>query len=341
MNDLKKLLSVFLILAMLSALAGCASSAPSGETEPGKTGPVSGDALSGDPSLAVTELTALVKAAAAPSPLSSGDRAFRSVGDLGKNLLLAAEGKNPVISPLSAYIALSMAAAGARGGTADEFASLLGGDAETAKRAVAALIKELADGCDEGNVYSAANSVWVDHRAEILKSYLEALASGYGAEAFAASLPSTDAMKAVNDWVDGKTKGLIPELLSEPLSAETDLVLINTLYMKAKWASPFQADDTCDGEFTAESGRTARVPFMHSHGQTAYLEGDNFRGVVLPYRNGTTEFIALKPEGVGARELLKSLDGEAIAALAGKASSRAVNLSLPKIDADFTMDMTD
>ena len=111
--------------------------------------------------------------------------------------------------------------------------------------------------------------------------------------------------------------------------------------MKAKWASPFQADDTCDGEFTAESGRTARVPFMHSHGQTAYLEGDNFRGVVLPYRNGTTEFIALKPEGVGARELLKSLDGEAIAALAGKASSRAVNLSLPKIDADFTMDMTD
>lgn len=339
MNDLKKLLSVFLILAMLLALAGCASSAPSGETEPEKPGSAAGEILSGDPSLSVTELSALVEAAAAPSPLSSGDRAFRSVGDLGKNLLLAAEGDNPVISPLSAYIALAMAAEGARGGTAEEFAALLGADAPG--RAVAALIQELADGCDAENVYSTANSVWVDRRAEILKSYLEALAAGYGAEAFAAYLPSTDAMKAVNDWVDGKTNGLIPELLTEPLSAETAMILINTLYMKAKWASPFSADDTRDREFTAESGRTAMVPFMHSNGQTAYLEGDNFRGVVLPYRNGTAQFIALKPEGVGARELLESLDGEAIAALAGQAAFRAVNLSLPKFDVDFTMDMTE
>ena len=119
------------------------------------------------------------------------------------------------------------------------------------------------------------------------------------------------------------------------------MLLINTLYMKAKWAKPFRADDTRDREFTAESGRTAMVPFLHSYGRTAYLKGENFQGVVLPYRSGATQFIALKPEGVGARELLESLDGEAIAAIAGSASSRTVRLALPKIDVDFTMDMTD
>ena len=339
---MKKLLSSFLILAMLLAVAGCASSPPSDPGKPGEPGgerPVSEETVHAEALSGPVSLSAMVDKKAAPETLSPDDPAFRAVGDLGKELLLASDGENPVISPLSVWIALAMAAEGADGATAEEFRTLLGGDAETLEKAAAALEKNLRDGNDEENIFSTANSAWVDDKSEIRKSYLEALVSAFGADVFSANLPSKETLDAVNAWVSEKTRGLIPSMLGDPLPPETALVLINTLYMKAKWAFPFDFEGTWDQEFRPAGKDAVTVPFMHSVRYTPFFEDKDFTGVVLPYRNGA-EYIALKPLGIGAEELLKSLSGEKIASLSSSAAERKVSLALPKLESECTVDMT-
>ena len=337
MMNMKRVLPGILILAMLLAMAGCASPAKPPETgsEP------AGERFQADASAGPVSLSALAEKSGAPLPLASDDPVFTSIGDLGRGLLLRAKGDNPVISPLSAWLALAMAAEGAGGETVKEFAALLGGDPEILEKAAAAFDKEFGDGTDEENVFSTANSVWVDHRAEILKSYLDALVSAYGADVYAASLPTAETVKAVNEWVCDKTSGLIPDMLDEPPDPATALILINTLYMKAKWLCSFEKESTYDEEFTPGSGPSVTVPFMHACGHMSYLKGEGYAGIVLPYQNGTANFIALKPDGISAKELLEKLDGKTAASLARSAEERNVSLALPKLDADFTMDMTD
>ena len=334
---MKRIFSGILILAMLLAMAGCASSAE--ETAPETGAKPAGETLRVDASAGPVSLSARAEKGGAPLPLAPDDPVFASVGDLGCGLLLRAKGENPVISPLSAWLALAMAAEGAGGKTADEFAALLGGDPELLKKAAAALEKEFRDGNDEENVFSTANSVWVDHRSEILKSYLDALVSAYGADVYAASLPTAETVKAVNDWVSEKTRGLIPDMLSEPPDPATALILINTLYMKAKWMHAFKDTGTYDEDFTPESGSSVTVPFMHAEGHMSYLKGEGYTGVVLPYRNGTANFIALKPDGISAKKLLEKLDGKTVASLSGSAWDQNVYLSLPKFRFEYSMNM--
>lgn len=334
---MKRILSGLLILVILYTVSGCSSSISQQETAEAPS--VTGDTVRVDASSGAVSLSAMAGTKEAPLPLAADDPVFASVGDLGRGLLLRAKGENPVISPLSAWLALAMAAEGAGGKTKEEFDSLLGG-CEALAGAAAALEKGFRDGNDADNIFSTANSVWVDHRSEILKSYLDSLVSFYGADVFAASLPTRETVKAVNDWVSEKTRGLIPNMLDETPDPATALILINTLYMKAKWQSSFEKNDTYDEDFFPDNGSPVTVPFLHRCGSMSYLRGEGYTGIVLPYQNGTANFIALKPDGIDAKALLDKLDGKTVSALAGSAIKEKVSLSLPKLDTDFTMDMT-
>ena len=333
---------VFLILAMLLAISGCASPTEEAgpDTIPAESSTQSLEGfIQADASAGPVSLSSMVAKKEAFLSLSAEDEIFFSIGDLGRGLLLRAGGDNPVISPLSAWLALAMAAEGAGGKTQEEFTAMLGGDPKELEKAAAALEKEFQNGNDENNVFATANSAWVDHRSKILKSYLDVLVSSYNADVFAAALPTEETVKAVNSWVSEKTHGLIPDMLSDPPDPATALILINTLYMKAKWLSSFDKNDTYDREFFLESGSPVTVPFMHAFGNMSYLKGDGYTGIVLPYQSGTASFVALKPDGISVKDLLEKLDGSTVSSLVRSASERRVSLALPKLDTDYTMNM--
>ena len=246
---------------------------------------------------------------------------------------------NPVLSPLSAYMALSMAAAGAEGNTEAQFDALLSASDEDRDALCQALSAALAD--TEGSTQlELAQSVWVQEGAHIKEDYLSLLSGAYGAQAFSADLCTPAARKAINGWVKERTHGLIPTLLEENLDEDAVLVLLNTLYFKGTWETEFDPNDTSPGPFTNENGTVSQVDFLRSSGPMAVAENDRWEGVLLPYDDGKTVFLALKPKGeTNLRALAADLTAEEWDALLSDAKEESVRLSLPKLELEYALEL--
>ena len=297
---------------------------PEGETAPATDGP------------AIRELTAAGAGYTVPGVEKLPTAG--SMQELALELTRRAEGENPVVSPLSLWMALAMAAAGSDGKTAEEFAALLGMERDELGLAVGCLAAVLGMRQEESSlILKAANSAWVDGSADIREDYLKELADYFNAQLFSGTLSSPEALAAMNAWVNDKTEGLIPQLFDQPLQ-DPALVLINTLYMKAKWADPFDPAYTHEQEFRTENG-VVNAPFMGKTGYMDYLTGADFEGVSLPYRDGGLCFMALKPTAGTARDLLNALTVESLGAAWAERSQARVSLRLPKFSVDYKMEM--
>lgn len=251
--------------------------------------------------------------------------------------------ENPVLSPASAYLCLAMVQNGADTQTLAEFAEALGADTDELNALCRALIAGLTKTAGSTKL-SIANSAWADDDlAQIEKSYLQAIVDNYGADVFGADLPSDEALAAINGWVNEKTNGLIPKLHDENYPADTVLVLLNSLYFKAKWAEPFLGGSTFDGTFTKAGGTAVTVPFMHAaEGERDYIHIDGAEGVLLPYDDGKTAFVALRPtDGGDIRAFAENLTAEQLARGIASAKRTAVNLSMPKFTVEYEQSLND
>lgn len=146
--------------------------------------------------------------------------------------------------------------------------------------------------------YSAAlaNRIYVDRSVFIRNSYVDTI----GAE----NIQTTDfvnapdaARIAINEWVEERTSGFIPELIEEGvLTQETLLVIVNALYFQGSWERVFPVEDTADGIFNGIHGEE-QVPFMMLKDVTlTYKEIDALDGIMvaLPYReDGFSMYIFL------------------------------------------------
>ena len=113
----------------------------------------------------------------------------------------------------------------------------------------------------------AANTLFGEKSVTWAQDFLDTLAANYGAGLQAVDFinDSAAATDAINAWVAEQTRDKIPVIIPEGLlDAATRLVLVNTLYLKAQWETPFLKSLTIDGPFTLEVGDTVQVPMMDS-----------------------------------------------------------------------------
>lgn len=250
--------------------------------------------------------------------------------------------KNVVISPVSAYLALSLAAAGAQGETLKAFGEILGVDVNALASYCAGLTDLLM--LTKGNTtITCANSAWIDEGFSVDPSYLKRIESEMKAEAFIKDLDTDAARDAINAWVSGKTNGLIPSLLDQNMAKDAVLALINTLYFKAKWRDPFDANDTYEREFILKDGSRVSVPFLNEYRcDRDYIHTDGTEGILRPYDDGNTAFLALRAtDGRSAQELAGALDAELLAKYIASAKETYMTLSMPKFTLDYGMTMND
>lgn len=239
-----------------------------------------------------------------------------------------------VISPLSAKLAVSMAAAGADSGTdtEKELLDLFGyGDREDMLSDCVRIIAEL----DDSETISAANSAWLSEKLKIAKGYSGTLKDVFAAESFTGDLSSRKTMKKINKWVDKNTKGMIPELLKEPLSDDARLALVNALYFKNEWVYKFDEYSTHDRDFYGKSG-TVQVPTMYLAENLRYGEGKKFKSVVLPYTDGSYMRVYLPlDENVQIADLITEMSIDELNAEFEEGYDMAdVVLSMPKFECE-------
>lgn len=270
---------------------------------------------------------------------------FTPASDFGMKLFaetLKSGDENPVISPVSAYLCLAMVMLGTEGETLQEFENVLGGDTAAVASLAHDLFEKLMD--VEGNtILNIANSLWADDDKVIVQpSFVQGVTDYFDGEIYQADLPSKEALDDINAWVNDKTEGLIPTLHDEPYPENTALVLLNTLYMKAEWQRMFEGYATRDKTFTKTDGAQLTVPFMQMYEENQqYIGTDDAEGILLPYDDGKTAFVALRSRKGTARDLATGLTAEALAGYVEEAEEKLVNFSMPKFNLAYELYLTD
>ena len=249
------------------------------------------------------------------------------------------EDTNPVLSPVSAYLAMGMAGLGAEGETRQEFENVLDGD----MLCIPDYIMRNFPKEEAGMQISFANSAWLSEGLEVKDSWLNYLSSQYMAQVWQGNLSSTECMDSINSWIKEQTRELIPAFLEEPLSPYVKAALFNTIYFKGKWKDSFEVKRTEEKEFTTSGGETVLVDMMQKYPcKLDYVHTETMEGVVLPYESGNLAFIALKPTaGQSVREMYREIDFEDLEFLLQGREKTLVNLQLPKFSITYDKKLSD
>ena len=259
-------------------------------------------------------------------------------------LLTGGSGENKVCSPINLYMALAMLAEVTDGESREQILALLGSGDVDALRAEAAAVWN-ANYCDDGAVTSIlANSLWLSDKISFKQKTMDALAKYDYASSFRGEMGSAAFDKALQDWIDQQTGGLLKEQASGlTMDQETILALASTIYFRAKWDGEFSEANTVPDTFHADSGDVT-CDFMRQRGTNTYYWSDRFSAVSKRLEGSGAMWFLLPDEGVAPEELLADeptmdfllSDGES-----AESKYLIVNLALPKFDSLKALGITD
>ena len=263
--------------------------------------------------------------------------------------VLAADAGDMVFSPASVASALRIALCGAGGQTAAELARVLHLGKYPEPQNVAATGLRLmparpGDGEPDGGsaTFRAPATVWIQSGLRLSGSFqARVVTSGVTlADADFAAAPEA-ARAEINRVIGEQTEGKITGLLSSgTVTALTRLVRASAVYLKAAWTDPFPARATADAPFYPDGpdGQALTVPTMHGTAPRAYLSGDGYQAVLLPYRDIGLAMAVLLPDGPLAA-LRPKLAAAGLSGLLAGTGRHQVTLSLPRFRVEAAFDL--
>ena len=236
-----------------------------------------------------------MSAAAPPSVLADDQNDFA----LGLYRRLGQTPGNLAFSPLSVLVELAMSCAGARGDTAAQMRTVLrlpSAD-ERVHTALAEMCQTISGAADGAHRLAVANSIWAQDGMALRQAFLDLITTHYGGELHRVDfLKAAEASARMNRWAEERTNGRIRGLISSnALTPLTRLVLLNAVYFKSRWATPFRIHSTQPAPFHLADGRTMEVPLMHRRDRIRYRQADDFHAVELEYRGGRVSMLVLLP----------------------------------------------
>lgn len=245
-----------------------------------------------------------------------------------------------LLCPLSAELALAMAANGAEGETLRQMEKVLGGGMpiEQLNEYLRTYTAELPS--VEGSKMELANSIWLpDDRPAPFGEFLQTNANYYGAGAFQA--PLGELCGLINGWVKEQTDGMIEKLFEE-LPESTMMVLVNTVLFDGTWDAAYAEKDVQAGSFTAYNGTQRTVTMMSSYEDVTFWGEDGTMGFLKPYKDDRYAFVALLPkEGVDILDYVSSLTVEKLETLLNNRYEDEIYVKLPKFSFSWEQPLGD
>ena len=209
-----------------------------------------------------------------------------------------------------------------------------------------------------------ANGIFGEKTHPFEQTYLDTIGKHYGTGLvrqadFRTSFPAE--RDKINAWVEEQTKkrisDLIPKLPPE-VASQVRLILVNAIYFKGMWMSPFDEKQTRKEDFLLADGGKQPVAMMHGYSPTGYaafnadgtffdtpheiaIDKDKaapatypdggFLMADLPFKGDRLSMVVIAPrKHDGLPKLEAGLTGEKLSAWLSKLQRRAVVLSLPK-----------
>ena len=241
---------------------------------------------------------------------------------------------NAVSSPVSIGTAFSMSRAGASADSGAALDEIFGFPEAGAHSAANAVDLRLAEASVGPTTLEVANRLFPDDSFSMLPEFLDVAAAQYGAVVQPVdTADGAAAARAINRWVSGRTRGLIPTIVNAGAVQDQRLVLVNTVYLKADWVEPFLAGRTEDGQFTTGDSRSVTVPFMSDREPTSrrFVQLEGADAVELPYKGGQLAMWLIVPhDAAGLPAVEEALDAEAVTGLHSSAQEGLVDVTMPK-----------
>lgn len=245
------------------------------------------------------------------------------------------EDEQMFFSPLSLSLALSMTACGADGKTAEQMAHVLGFDGYSTED-VASYYKKMVEGLktiDNKTTFESANSIWMDKKLNVKKSFLATADEYYAAEARNVSFADPSTLTAINKWCSDNTHGKIEKML-DSLSPDCVMALINAIYFNGKWAIDFN-DKTSKENFKTISGNKVKLDMMSVSHKLTYSSVDDWAMVEIPYGNGAFKMsVVLPPEDIPFKKAAEEFNSDRWASLF-HGSFADVNLRMPEFKFEY------
>ncbi len=234
---------------------------------------------------------------------------------------------------MSIGVAFSLARAGASASTGAALDGIFGFPAAGTHSAARAVGLRLDKASARTTTLEVANRLFPDDDFSPLPAFLDTAIARYGAAIEPIDTSNgAEAAEIINRWASESTRGLIPRIVSGDAVQDQELVLVNTVYLKADWVEPFLPERTRDGRFTTGDGRSVTVPFMRDRIPVTRRFADlgDADAVELPYQGGQLAMwliVPREPGGLAAVE--ETLSAEALTGLDRAARKGSVHLTMP------------
>lgn len=246
-----------------------------------------------------------------------------------------------MVSPLSASLALSMTAYGARGNTESAMLTTLGFKDFTRDQ-MGEFFKKMVEGLsyiDPKTTLAIANSIWAKKQLSIKSDFKNGVAKYYGADVKPADFGSSSIIQEINQWCSQKTNGLITNA-ADTMDPSTVMSLVNALYFKGSWASAFNTAK--DGNFAAISGSAVATKLMDKKGELFYASNGSMDLVSIPYGNRAYVMDLILPVKTGAegfRKVVEGLNWDTYSKLVSEGSYKEVVLTMPVFKLEYGEDI--
>lgn len=239
-------------------------------------------------------------------------------------------GKNFIISPLSIYYILSLTANGAKNNTLSEILSILSHQSKEEINNFNKSILSLVNGFQSVNF---ANGLFT--KVPIKDTFVQT-----GNE-YKAKVDLLKDANQINQWCREATHEKIPQIINS-IGPNDLMVLINGIYFKGDWRSPFNEENTKKDNFLNFGKQPNQVDFMKSSGIVVYFENNEVQAVTLNYMQDFMEALIILPKNESdINNYIKNFSSEKYQEIIGHQTQKKVDLSLPKFKVDFEAEMKD
>ncbi len=269
--------------------------------------------------------------------------AFDLYAQLGKSN----ENQNLFFSPYSISSALAMTFAGAKGNTRAQMAkalrfSLPGNRLHEAFYGIDSRLYEIRKAAHAK--LAVANSLWPQKGYDFKDDYLALLKKYYGVSiSYVDYIKHTeDARETINQWVEEKTNNKITELIEKGVLKPTSrLTLVNAIWFKGMWASPFKTSETMNRPYYLSASEKIEVVQMKQKHHFRFAMIPDLKLLEMPYAKNEFSMIILLPHEIDGLDKLESkLTRENLEKWLAQMHSDEITVYMPKfkMSAGFRLD---
>lgn len=147
----------------------------------------------------------------------------------------------------------------------------------------------------------SVNMLFGEQSARFKEEYMQLSKKYYSTEPQAVDFleRAEETRKKINSWVKTQTKGKIPDLLPEgSVDGDTKMVLVNAVYFKGKWKTPFEKklNGLYPFRVNANQRKPVQMMYLRKELNIGYIGDLKTQILELPYAGDISMFLLLPDE---------------------------------------------